>query len=148
MSRVWGERVSAAAFVILAIYLGNLAWGFPHGGGIFPLFSVIGIIFLSILLIVKTVLKPMPDGDESIDFSISFEKIKAFLVLLLVGVYLVLIFELGYYTSTVVFLVASTVMVGVKNYKAIALTAIILIPLMYAFFELFLQANLPRGILI
>jgi hypothetical protein len=36
----------------------------------------------------------------------------------------------------------------VRNYKAILLTGFILFPLMYAFFELFLQANLPMGILI
>jgi len=88
-------------------------------------------------------------GDEQkIDFTLTFEKMKPLLVCLLVIAYLYLIFELGYYTSTVVFLIASTVLVGVRNYKAILLTGVILFPLMYAFFELFLQANLPMGILI
>ena len=125
-----------------------LASEFPHGGGIFPLFSLYGMIFLSLIMLAETVFKRKPGDEQKIDFTLTFEKMKPLLVCLLVIAYLYLIFELGYYTSTVVFLIASTVLVGVRNYKAILLTGVILFPLMYAFFELFLQANLPMGILI
>ena len=143
-----GERLCVVVFILQAAYGGVLASEFPHGGGISPLFSLYGMIFLSLIMLAETVFKRKPGDEQKIDFTLTFEKMKPLLVCLLVIAYLYLIFELGYYTSTVVFLIASTVLVGVRNYKAILLTGVILFPLMYAFFELFLQANLPMGILI
>ena len=143
-----GERLCVVVFILLAARGGVLASEFPHGAGIFPLFSLYGMIFLSLIMLAETVFKRKPGDEQKIDFTLTFEKMKPLLVCLLVIAYLYLIFELGYYTSTVVFLIASTVLVGVRNYKAILLTGVILFPLMYAFFELFLQANLPMGILI
>ena len=62
-------------------------------------------------------------------------------------IYVLAIFEIGYFTSTVLFLISAPVLVGVRSPRAIVLTGIILLPVMYAFFVLFLQANLPKGIL-
>ena len=148
MTSNMGERLCVVVFILLAAYGVVLASEFPHGGGIFPLFSLYGMIFLSLIMLAETVFKRKPGDEQKIDFTLTFEKMKPLLVCLLVLAYLYLIFELGYYTSTVVFLIASTVLVGVRNYKAILLTGVILFPLMYTFFELFLQANLPMGILI
>ena len=67
---------------------------------------------------------------------------------LIVVVYVLAIFRLGYFTASVLFLFASTLAVGIRNYRTIALTAAILFPLMYVFFEILLQANLPQGFLI
>ena len=63
-------------------------------------------------------------------------------------VYVIAIFELGYFVSSALFLVGTSVLVGIRNMRAIVLTGVVLFPLMYVFFELFLHANLPQGLLI
>ena len=39
-------------------------------------------------------------------------------------------------------------MTGIRNIKVMALTAVVLFPLMYFFFTIALEADLPEGILI
>ena len=59
--------------------------------------------------------------------------------------YVFAIFWIGYFTSTLVYIVGFALAVGVRDYRTIAMTVLIALPLMYAFFEIFLQAGLPRG---
>jgi hypothetical protein len=58
------------------------------------------------------------------------------------------IFFVGYYVSTILFIIIGCLLVGVRQLKTIIITTVVTLPLMYAFFELFLQAGLPRGWLI
>jgi len=76
------------------------------------------------------------------------EQAKPLLLTAAVIGYVLIIFELGYYTSSFLFLIIIAYVVGVRNLKTIALTAIVTLPLMYAFFELFLKAQMPRGVLL
>lgn len=146
MPAFWGERIAAAVFIALAVFMGLIAWEFPHGGGMFPLFSMFGIIGLSGLLFYNTLGPKSSEQERKLGFDSRFQTLKPLWVCLLVFAYLFVMFELGYYLTTAIFLVTAAWLVGVRNVKTIALTTVILLPLMYAFFELFLQANLPRGI--
>lgn len=148
MPRYWGERLTAVVFIAVALYFGYTALEFPAGGGKFPLFAAGGSILLSLLIIADTVLRPRPDADRPVDFSLSYERLKPWILTVIVIAYVLLIFRLGYFTASVLFLFVSTLMIGIRNIKTILLTAVILFPLMYVFFEIFLQANLPQGILI
>jgi len=55
---------------------------------------------------------------------------------------------LGFFTSTALYFIFTSFFFGVRNYKSLFLTLIILIPLMYGFFVIFLKTNLPKGIII
>ena len=144
---VWGERFAALLCILVAAYLAMIAWEFPAGGDQFPLFCCFAIIAIAILMIVRSFLSPGV-FKKTYEFETIGAQARPLLLTAGVVVYVLLIFQLGYFTSSALFLIATTFAVGVHNIKAIALTVIITFPLMYAFFELFLQAQLPRGMLI
>lgn len=147
MITIAGERIAAVLSIAAAIFMTYVAWDFPAGGDQFPIFSCAAIIFIALLMIVRTVTSPGV-FDTKVRQALSLEHAKPMLLTAATVGYVVMIFELGYYTSSFLFLVIVSFAVGVRNLKVIALTAVITFPLMYAFFELFLQAALPRGILI
>ena len=148
MPRYWGERIAALLFIALSVYVAVPALDFPAGGGSFPLFATGGIVFLSIMLILDSFIRRQPASEQPMDFSVSYERLKPAFMTVIAVVYVLLIFRLGYFVASALFLFAATLMVGVRNIRMIALTAVILFPLMYVFFEIFLEANLPQGMLI
>lgn len=147
MRKYWGERITAIICICLSIYFGWLALEFPAGGGTFPLFAAVGTIFLSLIMIANTFISKKPEWRERVRFDFSYEGMKPVLICILVALHMWSMFSIGYFTSCVLFLVIAPIMVGIRNYRAILITAIVLFPSMYAFFILFLKARLPRGIL-
>lgn len=148
MPRYWGERITAVAIIGLALFFADMSTEFPAGGGTFPQFAAAGVILLSLLLILDSFVRRTPEAEEPVDFKLSYQRLKPLLLTVLVVVYVLAIFRLGYFAASFLFLVISTLMIGIRNYKAIAVTAAILFPVMYVFFEIFLNANLPQGVLI
>jgi len=146
MLTIWGERIAAVLCSLAAIYMIYLAWDFPANGERFPVFTCSAIIFTSILMIIRTVLSPGVFVG-TFEKSIAFEDVQPLLLTAATVGYVLLIFELGYYVSSLLFLIIISLLVGVRNAKVLALTAMITFPLMYAFFELFLNAQMPRGLL-
>ena len=146
MQKSWGIRISAGVFILLSVYLARVSLEFPAGGETFPLFSAGGIVLLSVLLIVLSF--GTGHGSERIVFDLSFARLKPLLLAALTFVYILAIFEIGYFVSSAAFLVAATGLLGIRNYWAVLATGVILFPTMYAFFVLFLRAQLPTGILI
>ena len=73
---------------------------------------------------------------------------RPFIILLISFFYVLSILFLGFFVSTIIFFILSSYYLGVKNFKHIFFTLIILIPFMYIFFSLFLKTNLPKGFLI
>ena len=98
-------------------------------------------------MIGNAVFKKGPELREKIQFNWSYSDKKPYLVVLAAMFHAWSIFVLGYFTSAILFLIIATFLVGLRNYRAILITIIVLFPLMYAFFVLFLKAQLPRGIL-
>lgn len=147
MRKYWGDRITGGICICLSIYFGWLALEFPAGGGTFPFFAAGGTIFLSLILIAISFISKKPDLRETIKFNFSYSSMKPVTLCILVALHMWSMFEIGYFTSCALFLVIATIMVGIRNYRAILATAIILFPSMYAFFVLFLKARLPRGIL-
>ena len=146
MQKSWGTRISASVFILLSVYLARVSLEFPAGGETFPLFSTGGIVLLSTLLIVLSF--NTGRGSEKIVFDLSFARLRPILLAALTFVYVLAIFEIGYFVSSVAFLLVATVLLGIRNYWAVLVTAVILFPTMYAFFVLFLNAQLPTGIFI
>ena len=148
MPSYWGERITAVVLIALSLYLGAMAREFPAGGGIFPLFAAGGTVVLSLLMIMDTFIGRGKPRDSKVRFDIGYETLKPVFVTVAVIVYVIAIFELGYFVSSALFLVGTSVLVGIRNMRAIVLTGVVLFPLMYVFFELLLHANLPQGLLI
>lgn len=144
---IWGERIAAVLCSSAALYMAYVAWEFPAGGNQFPLFACAAIIAIAFLMIVRSVQWPAV-FTGTFQSVVSLETAKPLLLTVAVVAYVLLIFRLGYYTSTLLFLLVISFAVGVRNLKVIGLTALITLPLMYAFFELFLQAQMPRGVLV
>ncbi len=144
---IWGERIAAILCSLAAVYMGYVAWDFPAGGNQFPLFACAAIIAIGLLMIVRAVFWPDVFTGR-FQPKVTFESFRPLLLTAAVVVYVLLIFRLGYYTSSLLFLLVISFAVGVRNLKMIGLTAAITLPLMYAFFELFLQAQMPRGVLV
>lgn len=147
MRRYWAERITALGCIGVAAYVGIIAFEFPAGGGAFPQFAAVSTICLAVLMLAGSFIRAHGDLAGNVTFDFRFEKIKPMLVCLLAIAYVFGIFRLGYYSASILFLVLTTWTVGIRNAKAIALTGVILFPLMYAFFELFLRADMPRGVL-
>jgi hypothetical protein len=146
--RLSGSTVLHVAFVALAAYVIWVAHDLPAGGGMMPIFAAAGVIVFSAYQIFqKTVLNRDAPGTRIIP-PLSKEFTRSTMVFALSAGYLFLIFRLGYFSSTLVFLCVSASALGVKSWRAIAITAIALLVAMYGFFILFLGAHLPKGLII
>ncbi len=166
----WGTRIAAVCFIAISLYICIEAVEFPDGGGTFPVFAAGSAIVLLLVMLAASFPERMDrirnylkhsnrtgaewlasmfprqaaGQDQRITFDLSFENIKPLLLAVLSVIYVLAMFELGYFTASILFLFIAVWMVGVRNIRAIALTAVILFPLMYLFFVVFLNANLPK----
>ncbi len=169
----WGTRIAAVCIIALSLYVWAEASEFPVGGGTFPLFTAGSAIVLCLIMLagtfpewadtIRNFLKrsDRPGGkwlasmfrrkgagrDARIVFDFSYGKMKPLLMVVFSVIYVLAMFELGYFAASILFLFMATWMVGIRSLRAIALTAVILFPLMYVFFVVFLRANMPQGIL-
>lgn len=148
MPRYWGVRIAAAIYIVFCFYVGAQAIEFPAGGGTFPLFAQVCAVLISGILIAGTFRPSAKEDDEGVDFQVTYSRAKPLLLLALTILYVFTIFELGYFTSTLFFLFAASLMVGIRDLKTLVITAAILLPTMYAFFIVFLHAPLPKGVLL
>ena len=144
---VWGERVSATLSVICAIFMMWIAWNFPANGDIFPKFCGFAAIFVGGLMLLRTVTSPGV-FDGLVPEIPWWEEIKPLVLTAGVVLYVNLLFVVGYYVTSALFLIVMAWLVGVRSIWSIAVTAIVAFPLMYVFFELFLNARMPRGFLV
>ena len=102
-----------------------------------PTFCAVSIIVFSILDYIQ--------NSKFNNLNINF---RPYVILFISIIYVILIIQLGFFVSTIIYFIISSFYLGVKNYKHIFVTLIILIPLMYAFFVVFLKTSLPKGFLI
>jgi putative tricarboxylic transport membrane protein len=145
MTRLMGEILTACGMIVAAVYVIVVASEFPAGGDIMPVFCAIGVIVLSFFMLLEVYLKKRYVIKDKINFSANYSALKPYILLALSIIYFIFIFVFGYYSSTILFLFISSYILGVRRAKFIFITSIILLPAMYAFFELFLQARLPSG---
>lgn len=147
MPGYWGTRVAAGVYILFCVYVGRQALEFPVGGGTFPLFAEISAILISGIMILGSFRPGAREKAGTIDLKLDYGKAKPMLLCALTVLYVFAIFELGYFTSTTLFLFAAAWLVGIRDVRTILVTTVILIPLMYGFFVMFLSAPLPKGII-
>lgn len=147
MSKLWAERLVATAIIVLALIMVPQTRGLPNGADAFPLFAEYGIIFLSLIIIARSFLVTEPRLAGRVKFDLSYTAMKPILIILVSIVYSYAIFKIGFYASSVVFFFIVTYMTGLRNFKLTALTAVLLFPATYLFFNVALGARMPEGLL-
>ncbi|MEQ8194772.1 MAG: tripartite tricarboxylate transporter TctB family protein [Rhodospirillales bacterium] len=148
MKRLWGDVLAAGFFIVGSVWIIMEAKSFPAGGGEFPLFSAGTVILLAIGMIVKAVRSKDPAMHEPAQFDFSWNNTKQYVIGAMVIGYWPLSFVLGYFFTTLLFLLIASWLAGVRSVKTLAITAVVLIPALYGLFAVLLQASMPEGILI
>jgi hypothetical protein len=146
MPRYVGEIITASAITLIAGYIFWYSASLPAGGGLFPQFAATCTVLLSLYWIATACLRRRdPDRSEAVDFTPTYEKLKPLIVIAASIAYVVLIFVVGFFVATTLFVVAVCAVLGVRNWRMVGLTLVILMPLVYLFFVSFLGARLPTG---
>ena len=148
MTKAWGEFLAQTGIILFCGWVLWTGWDYSFGGNLQSHFAAYGSILLSFGVIYETFRDRATKLAAKIEFEFSYYNLKAWIMALVIVGYVFLIFELGYFTSTALYLISSSFITGLRDLKIVTKTAVILIPLMYGFFEIFLQADLPKGILI
>ncbi len=113
----------------------------------YPLFIIVLLAGLTTIYLVQMVLGAKKNGVTSglEDFADFLPK-QFFPVLAMVIGYLVLMYFVGFYIATLVFMVACLLYLKVPKLH-IAITTVVILALVYCAFTLFLRVKLPAGLL-
>jgi len=109
-----------------------------------PRLMLIVIIFLSILMIIKDKIKKSNNNDVKKMSRQSFLRI--FIVTCIIFLYVNSINLLGFYISTLIFLIIVLRYIGEKNKLVIFGVPILFLIFLYLTFSLFLHVDIPLGI--
>ena len=141
-----GKILTAVGILAICIYIWFTAAEFPANGHQVPQFTS-GVAMILAVILILDAYRGRANKNKLI-LSIDYDKYKQYIILLFSILYVFSIFSVGYFVSSFLLIVLGSFIVGVRSAKSIALTVIISLPLMYIFFEIFLNARLPRGFLI
>lgn len=114
----------------------------------YPLFTIVLLFGLTTLYLIQMILNARKFGVESgVDKVFAgFKAMQFFVSLALTVVYFFMMKYLGFFSATIVFMIASLLYLKVKPLPA-ALTVFIITALIYLAFVKFLGVRLPRGLL-
>ena len=149
MPRYIGELITAGTIIVLAALILWISIPLPAGGGLFPGFAAVCTILLALYwCLVAWLRREEADRAAPVAISSSYAELKPMIVLAVTIAYVVLMFPIGFFLGTTLYLIAVSVLLGVRSWRMIGLTAIIVMPLIYLFFVTFLGVKLPQGIAI
>ena len=140
------KALTAFGLIAVSLYIWIVSEEFPANGHQIPQFTSGMTMFICLFLLFDAF--SSRKNLEKTKFDFSFAANKQYIVLMLSIIFVPTIFIVGFFTASFFLLVSGAVVVGVRSKRAIILMVCLSLPLMYAFFELFLNAQLPRGILI
>lgn len=136
----------ALVFIGLSVYFIIPAIDFPALGGAFPIFSFAVIIICSLIILTHSFINKRPDMREKMSIKLNRSDIRPLVLTGLVFLHIWLMNVIGYFSSALLFFISASLFLGIRKYKSLVLTVVILFPCLYAFFVFFLKAQLPRGI--
>ena len=148
MTRLLAERLVAIGLILAAGFMYTQTTGWPQRAGAFPQFAEIGIMVLAFGMLLRSLTARDKERLKGmVNFDFSYTAWKPVYIMVLGVVYSIAVFKIGFYTTSFVFYFITAYMTGLRDHKLIVITAVILFPLLYAFFTLVLGAFLPEGIL-
>lgn len=148
MSKLWAERLTAAGMILVAGYFLTQSIGLPGTSGEFPQFTEYVIMLLAVIMIIRTFFTHDERFAGEVHFDFSYAGMKPIYVMIMTIFYTYAVFRLGFYTASIIFFFIGSLMTGYRNLKVMAAIAAVLFPVMYLFFNIALDADLPTGILI
>ena len=139
------DRVVSIAFMVIALIFFLNTMKLPENSQMYPRFMIGIMTFLAILIFIKSFFKAPEKEWKELFGHIQW---KRFLFVFVISfVYIALINTLGFFTTTLLYLIISMVFL-----KGTVKTFIISIPsfmlVLYLVFRIFLKVPLPTGILI
>lgn len=148
MSKLWAERLTAVGMILVAGFFLTQSIGLPGTSGEFPLFTEYVIILLAVIMIVRTYFTHDERFAGEVHFDFSYSAMKPIYVMIMTIFYTYAVFRLGFYVASILFFFIVTWMTGYRNLKVMGAIAVVLFPVMYLFFNIALDADLPTGLLI
>ncbi len=133
-------------YAVCALFL-SMTLKLPKAAQIYPTFIIVLLGLLTTAYLVKMIVSAKKAGvtSGSEDFE-GFQAKQFFVILACIICYLVLMYFIGFYISTVLFMLACLFFLKVKPlYSVISVVAVV--ALVYCAFRLFLQVRLPVGLL-
>ena len=148
MSKLWAERLTAIAMIVVAGFFVTQSVGLPGTSGTFPQFTEYVVIGLALIMFCRTYFTRDKKFAGNTKFDFSYAALKPVYVMIIAVIYAFAVFRVGFYVTSILFYFLVVAMTGYRNLKVIGIAAIVLFPLMYLVFNIGLDADLPEGILI
>ena len=139
--------VVAVFYVVCALFYAGIK-KLPADSQMYPKVIVIILFGLTTLYLIQMIMNAVKYGTESGKSQFEgFQPKQFFVCLALTLLYIIAVITIGFYVSTVVFLVVSLFFLKVKPLY-IGIATVALIALIYVAFTLFLRVQLPSNLLI
>jgi hypothetical protein len=146
------DRIAALfVFVFSAVFLWQLKYVHDHLDVIFPRTILIGMIVLSVVLFVKSFVKPDPQSIKAI-FEIQ-NRGRVLTGALGTILWALIIPWLGFAATSVIALIALSIALGKRSDRTpvklvtTGVVALVIVSIIYYFFTALMEVQLPRGIL-
>ena len=137
------ERLMASGIFAAAIYLIYLSMDFPWGSRVFPL-AILGLMaVLSAVVFIRTLYSDKYKDETATSAKFFRHPVRFLLSVGVILSYVVLLPILGYFTTSVLFFLAMTAILGYRNYKNIALTIVTFLAFVYAVFVVLFERPIP-----
>lgn len=137
------ERIMAAAIFAAAMFFINLSRSFPPDSRIFP-YGVLGLMaVLASVIFIRSFFRPKskqtataakPFFENRLNFWAAFGAIFGYIVLLPI---------LGYFTSSALFFISLTLILGYREWKKILLTITLFLGFVYFVFIVLFERPIP-----
>lgn len=148
MSKLLAERLTATGMIVIAGFFVIQAKQLPSASAAFPVFTEYAVILLALIMLLRSFLTHDKKFSGNVRFDFSYVAMKPIYVMVVAVIYALATFRIGFYVSSIIFYFLVIYMTGLRNHKAIGVTALVLFPLLYLFFNVGLDADLPEGFLI
>ena len=145
------DAVIAAGLCLFGIAACIKAFEYPQGTRMFPAAYAMLLAFFSSLLFIKSFFFSAANGanqagekiEEGIEGNEPYSKV--LMVVLIVLGYVILIPNLGFYSSTACFLFLTTGVTKAARLLTALAVSVVTTGILYAFFDFFLRVPAPRG---
>lgn len=137
------ERITASIILVVALYLLYLSQSYPLESRIFPN-GVLGLMaVLSAIVIIRSFFRPSAEKDPSEEKAFFIHRTRFIAAFGSILGYIILLPILGYFTSSAIFFISLTLILGYRKWKLVLLTAAIFLGFVYVVFIKLFERPIP-----
>lgn len=147
----------AVFIIVLSICAYAVSYPYPYNSAYFPRFIIILLGFLGAIMLVKELKKGKPAPQikktatpESRAGISSWRQSAPYKVILMAAssiVYLILIDNVGFFVTTLFYLLVMVRLLGVRSFRTNAISTVVVVFFIYLIFGMFLKVPFPEGLL-